>query len=475
LHIRERARAVVDNRRFQQVIIGVIVLNAITLGLETSTSLMASIGDLLHVIDRATLSIFVLEIIVRLYAYGWRFFRDSWNVFDFLIVGISLVPASGALSVLRTMRVLRVLRLISAFPAMRRVVSGLLTAVPGMASIAALLALIIFVAGVMATKLFGAIAPEFFGDLGTTLFTLFQIMTGEAWPDIARTVMAQAPLAWIFFVVYILVSSFAVLNLFIAVIVSSMEQGATNELVETEERNAEAQAASDATILEEVRALRVELADLRAATVLQPAAVRQHGAGADLPERRTTRRSSSDPWVRTTALDDATTVLSRQGRWAAMSVYTSAHDGEHLKAALDALLREFGIEVAAEDPPVLGSWFQRFWVRLRDSDAADGLQKRLSKVEQAVELHHIGKAQAEIDRNKSEAVAVLLGAVRDEKEAVIRLGSLVIVKWSGSVTVWTISETQAAELDSQGDLIGKPAQVLSYLRDLGPRPLPEHE
>jgi voltage-gated sodium channel len=184
-------------------------------------------------------------------------------VFDFVVVGISLIPAAGPLSVLRTLRVLRVLRLVSAVPAMRRVVTGLLAAVPGMASVASLLALVIFVAAVMATKLFGAIAPDFFGDLGTTLFTLFQVMTGEAWPDIARQVMAQAPLAWIFFVVYILVSSFAVLNLFIAVVVSGMEDQVTNDLAEAEERNAAAQASADVTILAEVRALRAEVTAMR--------------------------------------------------------------------------------------------------------------------------------------------------------------------------------------------------------------------
>jgi voltage-gated sodium channel len=163
------------------------------------------------------------------------------------------------------LRVLRVLRLVSAVPSMRRVVSGLLAAVPGMASVAALLSLVIFVAGVMATGLFGGIAPGYFGDLGTSLFTLFQVMTGEAWPDIAREVMVAAPLAWIFFVVYILVSSFAVLNLFIAVVVSGMEEQVTNDLAETEERNAATQRSSDAELLAEVRALRAEVAELRAA------------------------------------------------------------------------------------------------------------------------------------------------------------------------------------------------------------------
>ena len=256
-------RTLVEHRRFQQFIIWVIVVNAVTLGLETSSRVARDFGGVLHVADRVMLGIFVVELALRLYAHGPRFFRDSWSVFDFLVVGISLIPATGPLSVLRALRVLRVLRLVSAVPAMRRVVDGLLAAVPGMASIGALLGLVIYVAAVMATKLFGHISPHYFGDLGTTLFTLFQTMTGEAWPDIAREVMAEAPFAWIFFVAYILISSFAVLNLFIAVIVSGMEKTVTNDLVQAEEQHAADQARSDQLLLAEVRALRTEIAELR--------------------------------------------------------------------------------------------------------------------------------------------------------------------------------------------------------------------
>jgi voltage-gated sodium channel len=173
------------------------------------------------------------------------------DVFDLLVVGIALVPATGPFAVLG---VLRVLRLISVVPSMRKVVSGPLAAVPGMASITALLALIIFVAGVMATKLFGSLSPENFGDLGTSLFTLFQAMTGEAWPDIAKEIMEQAPLAWVFFVVYILVASFAVLNLFIAVVVSGMEDELRDDLRAEEARQNELRAAADREILGELRA-----------------------------------------------------------------------------------------------------------------------------------------------------------------------------------------------------------------------------
>ncbi|PXY31027.1 ion transporter [Prauserella muralis] len=260
---RERLRRLVEDRRFQNFIIAVIIFNAGTLALETSQRILAAFGDLLHTLDYLALGIFVVELLAKFYVHRSRFFRDPWNVFDVVVVGIALIPATGPLAVLRALRILRVLRLVSLVPSMRKVVAGLLAAVPGMASIAALLGLVVFVAGVMATKLFGAISPGDFGSLGASLFTLFQVMTGEAWPDIADAVMAEAPLAWIFFVVYILVSSFAVLNLFIAVIVSAMEDQLRDEMREEEDRHAAEQAAVNQEILTELRALRAEVAALR--------------------------------------------------------------------------------------------------------------------------------------------------------------------------------------------------------------------
>ncbi|RZQ61768.1 ion transporter [Amycolatopsis suaedae] len=260
---RQQVAKIVESRRFTNFIIAVIIFNAVTLGLETSPSILGSHGGLLHTLDYIALAIFVVELLLKFYAYRGRFFADSWNIFDLIVVGIALVPATGPFAVLRALRVLRVLRLISVVPSMRKVVSGLLAAVPGMASIAALLALIIFVAGVMATKLFGTISPDNFGDLGTSLFTLFQVMTGEAWPDIAKEVMREAPMAWIFFVIYILVSSFAVLNLFIAVVVSAMEDELRDEIREEEKRQTEAQDEANQRILDELRALRAEVAALR--------------------------------------------------------------------------------------------------------------------------------------------------------------------------------------------------------------------
>ncbi len=250
---RERVRVLIEDVRFEQAITALIVANAITLGLETSPAVVARFGDVLHVIDRTALGVFVVELLSRFFVYRRRFFHDPWRVFDFVVVGIALMPASGAFSALR---VLRVLRLVSLVPSMRGVVSALLTALPGMASIVGLMALVLYVSAVLATKLFRAIAPEFFGDLGASLFTLFQVMTVEGWPDIARGVMAQSPYAWMFFVAYLLIATFMVLNLFIAVVVNAMQSQVTEDLKGEGE-------AHTRLILDEVRALRQEIEALR--------------------------------------------------------------------------------------------------------------------------------------------------------------------------------------------------------------------
>jgi voltage-gated sodium channel len=256
VRISDTARALVEHDAFDRVIIGLIATNAIGLGLETSPAMTARFGGWLHTIDQVILGVFAAELLVRLAAYRSRFWRDPWRVFDLVVVGVALLPAGGAFSVLRALRVLRVLRLMSMVPSMRGVVAALLTALPGMASIIGLMALVLYVSAVMATKLFGAVAPEFFGSLGASLFTLFQVMTVEGWPDIARGVMAQVPYAWLFFVIYLLIATFMVLNLFIAVVVNAMQAQVTEDLKDEGE-------AHTRSILEEVRLLRREVAELR--------------------------------------------------------------------------------------------------------------------------------------------------------------------------------------------------------------------
>ncbi|MGL4238773.1 ion transporter [Tabrizicola sp.] len=219
-----------DRPQVARFIIAVILINAVTLGLETFPTVMERAGGLILTIDHICLGIFVAELAARLYALGLRFFRSGWNVFDFVIVGISLLPATGGFSVLRALRILRVLRVISVTPSLRKVVDGLGRALPGMGSVFLLILIIYYIAAVMATKLFGASFPEWFGSLATTSFTLFQIMTLEGWSgEIVRPVMEVYPYAWAFFVPFILITTFAVLNLIVGLIVNSMQEAASED------------------------------------------------------------------------------------------------------------------------------------------------------------------------------------------------------------------------------------------------------
>jgi len=209
---------------------GVILFNALILGLETSKSVMNAAGGLIILLDKICLSIFVAEIAAKLYARRVAFVKDGWNVFDFLIVGISLFPAGQGLAVLRALRILRLLRVVSVAPTMRRVVEGFLTALPGMGSVFLLTGVIFYIASVMATKLFSEAFPQWFGTLGESAYTLFQIMTLESWSmGIVRPVLEVYPYAWLFFVPFILVTTFAVVNLVVGLIVNSMQDAHAEE------------------------------------------------------------------------------------------------------------------------------------------------------------------------------------------------------------------------------------------------------
>lgn len=221
---RARLRTLIDGRPVQRLVIGLILLNAAIFGLETSSSAMAALGPALVLADKAILALFVIEIVFRIVAHGRAFFRDSWSLFDLAVVSLGLLPATSSLTALRALRVLRVLRLLHFVPELRKVVAALLGAIPGLAAIVAVLVLLFYVAAVIATKLFAATAPQWFGNLGLSLFTLFQIMTLEGWADIVRDLMEPYPFAWLFFVPFILVTTFTMLNLFIAIIVGAIER-----------------------------------------------------------------------------------------------------------------------------------------------------------------------------------------------------------------------------------------------------------
>lgn len=225
--LRDRLRSIIETTHFSWFIAFLLVVNAVILGLETDDGLMAQYGVLLETADRVILGIFVIEILTKLYVQHWSFFRHGWNVFDFIIVGIALIPAIGPFAMLRTLRIFRVLRLVSVVPKMRRVVAALLSAIPGMASILAVLLVIFYIASVLTTQLFGhaddPALQELFGSVGDSMFTLFQLMTLEGWvQDIAEPTMALFPHSWLFFVLFIIITTFAVLNLFIGIIVDAM-------------------------------------------------------------------------------------------------------------------------------------------------------------------------------------------------------------------------------------------------------------
>jgi len=256
---RESVRRLVTSPRWERAIVTLIVINAITLGLETSSMVMQHAGGVIKTLDTIILSLFVIEIALRFYAHGLAFWRDGWNVFDFIVVAVALFPETGNFSVLRSLRVIRAFRLISAVKSVRRVVNGLIHALPGMGAVILLLLIMFYVFSVMATKLYADVSPEYFGTLGLSAFSLFKVMTLEGWPEIADAVIEKDRSAYFFFIVYILVTSFAVLNLFIGIIVDSMQREQEQLLQEDRER----EEAEFKVIIKELRDLRREVADMR--------------------------------------------------------------------------------------------------------------------------------------------------------------------------------------------------------------------
>ncbi|MFP4156139.1 MAG: ion transporter [Opitutales bacterium] len=215
----------VESKGVQRIIVAAILFNGLILGLETSAQLMERFGDVLILLDKLCLAIFVVEIALKLTAYRWHFWRSGWNWFDFLVVAIALVPSAGPWAVLRSLRILRVLRLLTVLPQLKKVVAAFIHSIPGLSGVILVMMVFFYTMGVLATNLFGAEFPQWFGSLGASLFSLFQVMTLESWSmGIVRPVMEVYPLAWAFFVPFIVVATFTILNLFIGIIVSTMQE-----------------------------------------------------------------------------------------------------------------------------------------------------------------------------------------------------------------------------------------------------------
>lgn len=262
-----KLRALIEHPRFETVIIVLIVVNAITLGLETSPAVMARFGGFLTTVDHIILVVFVSEIAARIAVRRLAFFRDPWSLFDLFVVSIALVPATDSLSVLRALRILRVLRLVTAVPSLRRVVGGLIAAMPGMGSIGFLLGLIFYVFAVIVTKLYGQAMPEQFGSIAASTYTLFQAMTFDDWSGgIVKPLTEKGfTSSWFVLISFMVITAFMALNLFIGVVVTALDAETDDsqpKLTHPSGSEAALQTRLD-TILTELALLRGEMARLR--------------------------------------------------------------------------------------------------------------------------------------------------------------------------------------------------------------------
>ena len=248
--LRGKVADFVEHKYFIAIISVLIVINAFTLGMETSTGLIGDYGAAFHLFDKLVVAIFAIEIVLKLYCYRLAFFKVGWNVFDFVIIVISLMPHAGPFAILRALRILRLLRLLTLVPQMRNVIGALFHAIPGMASVIGILFIIVYVFSVLGTQFFSASANEIvqfhFGDVGSSMYTMFQLMTLDDWTDVANATMEEYPWAWAYFLPFIILTSFAVLNLFIGIIVDALNIVKEQDIkMEEEDLRAEIRALGD--------------------------------------------------------------------------------------------------------------------------------------------------------------------------------------------------------------------------------------
>lgn len=223
----EIARRIADDPRFQHFILGVILVAAIVIGVETSATLTARYGGLIDSVELLIQAIFVAEIAIRVLACWPRpaaFFRNGWNVFDFAVVAASLLPQAGAFAmVARLARLMRVTRLVSAFPDLRLIIGTMVRSIPSMGHVIMLLSLLLYVYAVLGFHFFREADATHWGSLGVALLTLFQMLTLEGWVEIQAAVLDAYPFAWIYFSSFVFVAVFVVVNLFIAVVINNLE------------------------------------------------------------------------------------------------------------------------------------------------------------------------------------------------------------------------------------------------------------
>ena len=228
------ANKIVQARWFQWGIIAAIVLNGVVIGLDTSAVLIARFGRWFELANQVFLGIFVVEAAIKIVAHyprPWRYFKDGWNVFDFSVVVVSLLPGTGELATLaRLARLLRVLRLVSALPELRLIVATLVRSIPSMFNVVCLLSIVFYIYAVAGNHLFRDIDPTHWRNLGMSFITLFRIVTLEDWTDVMYTAMAHYSWAWAYFVSFVVLGTFVVVNLFIAVVLNNLQEAKAERL-----------------------------------------------------------------------------------------------------------------------------------------------------------------------------------------------------------------------------------------------------
>ena len=234
--MKDRANQIVSAPWFERVIIAFILINGAILGMETSPSLVAQYGGLMNFGNQAILGIFILEALLKMIGVAPRidrYFRDGWNVFDFSVIVFSLIPATGDFAMIaRLARLLRVVRLISTIPELRLIVSTLVRSIPSMMHVMTLMSVIFYIYAITGYQLFHEHDPTHWRSLGIALLTLFRVVTLEDWTDVMYTAMELYPMAWLFFVSFVILGTFVVINLFIAVVINNLDEAKADRLAE---------------------------------------------------------------------------------------------------------------------------------------------------------------------------------------------------------------------------------------------------
>jgi len=253
-------RAFLESAGFQNFITFIIVINSLLIGMETFPAVMQDYGVMIDAFDLVILSMFTIEITLKIFIYRGKFFTSAWNVFDFVIIAVSILPAAGSFSIFRALRIIRTLRLLKNLPKLKLIIESLLHSIPSIGWIAVLLCIVYYIFAVVGVNLFGVLYPEYFGDLWKAFFTLFQIMTLESWSSaIARPIMDGVPFSAFYFVSFILIATYTTLNIFIAIVVNTMNEISLKELQEEEQNIKDFVRKENAKLHTKLDALQAEL------------------------------------------------------------------------------------------------------------------------------------------------------------------------------------------------------------------------